>query len=105
MSVVSGMKRLLSVGNRVASAKHVATCDLLGEAVILNVRSGVYYGLDPVGARIWNLIGEPTRIADLIDNLLRQYAVDRARCEKEVLQLLERLLSEGLIEVYSDNGG
>jgi len=35
------------------------TCDLAGEAAILGLKNGIYYGLDPVGARIWNLIQTP----------------------------------------------
>ena len=41
------------------ATKDQVSCDLAGEAAILNIKSGVYYGLDPVGARIWNLMQEP----------------------------------------------
>ena len=38
---------------RIARTRAQASCDLGGEAVLLNLESGQYYGLDPVGARIW----------------------------------------------------
>jgi hypothetical protein len=38
------------------------SCNLAGEAVILNTKSGIYFGLKPVGARIWELVQEPRTI-------------------------------------------
>ena len=42
----------------VKAAKEQVSCDLAGEAVILNLKSGQYFGLNEVGTRIWNLIQE-----------------------------------------------
>jgi hypothetical protein len=77
--------------------------DLGGDAVILHLRSGVYYSLDAVGGRIWNLLREPTSVGDLRDTLLDEYEVDADRCERELLALLQELASEGLIEVSNEN--
>jgi hypothetical protein len=49
----------ISLETTVVATKEQASTDLGGEAAILNLRNGVYYGLDPVGARIWNIIQEP----------------------------------------------
>jgi len=89
----------LSTESVVVAAKNQVSSDLAGEAVILQVRSGRYFGLEQVGARIWQMIGEPRRVADIRDTILREYDVGRERCEQDVVTLLEQLAAEGLVEV------
>ena len=74
------------------------SCELEGEAVILNLQSGVYYGLDPVGAVIWKLMEEPRTVASVRDAVLEKFEVEAKRCEEDLLSLLEKLSHEGLIE-------
>src|SRR5438093_4966700 len=93
------MKELISGGSTVVVAKEQVSCDLGGEAAILNLKSAVYYGLDPVGARIWNLIQEPKRIKEIYEILLKEYNVDPDRCERDLLALLQKLATEGLVGV------
>ena len=83
-----------------ASDQHVAS-DLADEVVILDLQSGVYYGLDPVGTRIWQLIQEPTALADVKAQLLEEYDVAEAQCEQDLLQLTQRLADEGLIHIHA----
>ena len=88
----------------VVAAKDQVSCDLAGEAAILNVKSGVYYGLDPVGARIWSLMQEPREVADIQNAITSEYDVEPQRCAQDLMTLLEKLLAEGLIEVKNDSG-
>jgi hypothetical protein len=83
----------------VVAAKDQVSCDLAGEAAILNIKSGVYYGLDPVGARIWKLMQEPRAVGDIQDTITGEYDVEPERCANDLFVLLEKLLAEGLIEV------
>jgi len=75
------------------------SADLSGEVVILNLDSGVYYGLDLVGARIWDLIQAPKTVMEIRAVLLEEYEVEPERCERDLLVLLQSLATEGLIEV------
>lgn len=93
------MNASLSEQTVVVAAKDQVSCDLGGEAAILNIKNGVYYGLDPVGARVWNLLQEPRRVAEVRDAVAGEYDVEPARCERDLITLLEKLLAEGLIEV------
>ena len=77
--------------------EHIAGELLDGEIVILNKNDSVYYGLNEVGGRIWQLIGEPQKVADLIDLLVEEYDVDQAKCTSEVLALLNDMADKGLI--------
>lgn len=91
----------VSISDRsvVVVAKDQVSCDLAGEAAILNVKSGVYYGLDPVGARIWSLMQEPRAVADIQNAITSEYEVEPERAGRDLFGLLEKLLAEGLIEV------
>jgi hypothetical protein len=88
----------LSLLSRVLQAKEQVSCDLAGETTILSVKSGTYYGLDCVGARIWTLIQQPKTLEEIRDTLIKEYGVDAARCETDLLEILEQLHDEGLIE-------
>ncbi len=64
----------------------------------MNVEKGMCYGLDPIGTRIWQMIADRTSITDICDALEREYHVTREVCERDVLDLLDELRSEGMIE-------
>ncbi len=93
------MSTALSGGSVVVAAKDQLSCDLDGETAILNMKTGVYYGLDTIGARIWNLIQQPRSVQEVGAALSNEYDVEPERCEKDVHALLEKFLDEGLIEV------
>lgn len=78
-------------------------CDLRGEAVVLNLKSGTYFGLNPLGARIWQLIQEPARVSDVHRQLLEEYEVERTQCEAELLSFLKQLQANNLITVELPN--
>jgi len=83
----------------VVAAKDQVSCDLAGEAAILNMKNGVYYGLDTLGARIWNLMQQPRAVSEIQSAIIGEYDVEPERCARDLLGLLEKLLAEGLIEV------
>ena len=83
----------------VVAGKDQVACALGEEAAILHMGSGIYYGLDPVGARVWNLLQQPQSVEEIREALVAEYEVEPDRCEADLLDLLERLRSERLIEV------
>jgi len=84
---------------RVVASQEQVSCDLGGEAAILNLKNGIYYGLDPVGARVWNLIQQPRTLAELREILVAEYDVDAARVESDIRHLLRQLLDNELVEI------
>jgi hypothetical protein len=90
---------VVSGSSTVVAAKDQVSSDLGGEVAILDLKAGVYYGLDAVGARIWSLIEEPRTVNEIRDILLEEYDVEPERCERDLLALLRRLADEGLVEV------
>jgi hypothetical protein len=94
------MQQTLAGSSTVALVRHQVSSDLAGETVILNLDTGIYYGLvDEVGARIWSLMQAPRTVAEIRDAILEEYEVAPERCEHDLLALLERLAAEGLVEI------
>lgn len=75
------------------------SCDLAGEAVILELRSGKYFGLNEVGARVWELLKEKQSPGHIRDVLLEEYDVEPDQCERDLLDLLQQLIDRGLVHV------
>ena len=71
---------VLSEGAKIVASQEQVSCRLDSEAAILNLnlRNGAYYGLDPVGARNWNLLQQPPTLAELRGILIAEYDVDPA---------------------------
>ena len=76
--------------------------ELNGEAVILNLSSGVYYGLNEVGARIWQIIQAPCSLEKIQNALLEEYDVPPDVCKQEILKLLLELKNANLIEISDE---
>jgi hypothetical protein len=75
---------------------------LADEAVILDLTAGMYYGLNPVAARIWNLIQEPRSVREVRDTIVEEYDVDPDRAEGDLLVLLQDLAANDLIQVKDE---
>jgi hypothetical protein len=86
----------------VVAVKDLVSCELAGEMVILHLKDGIYYGLNPVGTRIWNLIQEPRTVEEIRGVLLREYDVEEERCGRDLFMLLQELADKGLIEVKNE---
>ena len=69
------------------------------ETVILDLTSGTYFGLDPVGARIWQLMVEGKTLAEVCEAMLAEYEVTAEKIEGDVLALTQELSAKQLISV------
>jgi hypothetical protein len=86
-------------GRLVVAGDNLVFCELEGQNVILNLEDGIYYGLDPVGSFIWNLIQNPRDFNEIRDLILEEYDVDNERCIQDLLELLNDLAAKGLVEI------
>jgi hypothetical protein len=88
----------VTLGSSVVVSPQVVSCDLAGEAAILNMQSGVYYGLNAIGSHIWRLMQVPQTVTELCRAIVEAYDVTPG-CERDMLELLQELADSGLIEV------
>jgi hypothetical protein len=72
------------------------------EIVTLNIETGNCYGLNSVASRIWSLLADPVRCAEVCARLIEEFQVQPTVCEHQVLELLEELRAEGLISTIAD---
>ena len=83
----------------VVVSKDQMASEVAGETVILGLTAGRYYGVDSVGARVWQLIQTPTAVSDVRRTIVSEYDVEPERCEADLLALLQKMVDAGLVEV------
>lgn len=82
---------------RVRYADRVLSQTLGGEAVVLELKSEQYFGLDATGTRIWQLIGELGDVRQIYEAMIAEYDADPAVLARDLRLLLDRLIAAGLI--------
>lgn len=85
--------------NRFEATKEHLYSEIKGEGVILSLKNGKYYGVNPVGASIWQAIQSPATLQEIQTAVTREYDVDQETCRQEVLTFLEQMVNEELVEV------
>jgi len=73
-----------------------------GEAIIMDVRSGVYYSMQGTGSFVWEQIDGGATVQGIAQALARRYDVSPERALQDVTSLVEQLLQEGVAR-YDDN--
>ncbi len=74
------------------------TCDLAGDAAILHLPDGLYYGLNETGAFVWERLQQPIRVADLYAAFLQTFDVAQEVATRDLYSLLDELLEAKLIQ-------
>ena len=99
---VCELEKILTTRSTVVAVKEQVSCNLADEAVILDLKAGVYYGLNVVGMRIWALLQEPKTVSEIRAAIFGEYDVDVDRCQHDLLALLLDLEAKKLIRVSDD---
>lgn len=85
----------------VATRKQVSS-KLGEEAAILHLEDGIYYGLNSVGARVWQLAQSPIAVEQILSVLLEEYEVEIEQCRQDLHALLRLLAEKKLIEISNE---
>lgn len=93
-----GETRDVAADVTIERAGEVLVSDVDDEVVMLDRESDVYYGLNEVGAFIWEQLAEPRTVAELEESTAEAFDVSRSRCRKDVQEFLTDLLDADLIE-------
>jgi hypothetical protein len=83
--------------NRWRTSDQAIANDVADETVILHLGSGTYFGLDPIGAKLWEALKLGETPVSICDSILAEYAVDRPTLEDDLRDLLEELAANDLI--------
>jgi len=87
----------LKLSDKVTISAQVMARVVGDETVILDLASGTYYGLDMVGARMWQLMTEGQTLAQVCETMLAEYEVSSEDIERDVLALVQTLLEKQLV--------
>jgi hypothetical protein len=83
----------------IKAVENQVSCDMAEEMVVLNTKSGIYYGLDEMGAMIWKQVQSSRTIEQVVNSITSEFDVDREQCTKNMIDFFTNLESYGLIEV------
>ncbi|MES2492323.1 MAG: PqqD family protein [Pseudomonadota bacterium] len=86
----------LTLASRLVAAPSVVTRDVGGDLMLLDLDSGTYFGLDPVGSEIWQAAEDDLSLGEMCDRLQPRYDVSRQQLEQDVLALAEQLVAQRL---------
>lgn len=78
------------------------TANVKDDLMMLNVGQGAYYALDPIAAEIWGMLEHPTHVDEIIERLQKRYDVSAEECEKDVMDFLKELTSNGMVVPIQD---
>jgi hypothetical protein len=95
----------VDVSSIVAVSSNQVSTTLGNEAVILGADAGQYFGLNEVGARIWELVQQPVRVSAICEAVCAEYEVAPDECERDVVALLNELSRNGLLDVQREPAG
>jgi hypothetical protein len=90
---------MIQLTDRVRVPEGVHMQNVSGEAIILNLQSERYYGLDEVGTTIWDVLSSGGTIQAAIDAVLAAFDADAPTVRADVLELVTRLIEQGLLEL------
>ncbi len=91
----------LTLSDRVSVPEDVVSQEVGGERVLLNLDTGMYYGLNPIGNRLWVLITQHGSLQAAFDVMLGEYEVPPEKLEQDILRLADEFQAKGLVRVVS----
>ena len=94
----------ISLGDTFVVSKDAVFRDLDGEAVILDLNAGTYFGLNEVGTRIWQLMVEDGKLRGVFDALCTEYDAAPDVVERDLLALVSSLVEARLGQVTGHEG-
>ena len=83
--------------SRIRRAGDVVFRELDGDTVLLDLKRGTCFTLDPVGTRIWQLLGESGPLSDIIATLVREFDVEESTAARDLLGVINDLAAQGLV--------
>ena len=89
----------MNLSDKITISPQAVARQVGNETVILHLGNGTYFGLDPVGARIWQLMGEGKTLAEICEVMLDEYDVSREDVERDALSLAQNLAAQKLIDI------
>ena len=89
----------VTLEDRAQCSGEVLVQEVGGEAVLLDLASERYFGLDPIGTRIWALLAPAPVLQQVHASLCAEFDADPAQIGDDLLQLVSELVAAGLLKL------
>ena len=86
-----------TINYTITPSAHVVTQQIGDEIVLLDLQKEQYFGLNPVAARAWQLMGEKVTMQAISTRLLAEFDVSEAELLRDLGELVQQLEASGLI--------
>jgi len=87
----------INLSQKVTISSDALFQEVSGEIVILDLKSESYFGLNEVGARIWQLMKEHQELQKVYDVMLQEFDVEACQLRGDMQDLLGELFKAGLV--------
>ena len=88
----------------VKRVEELVSADMDGETVMMSIENGKYFGMDPIGSRIWELIEQPRSVSEVCAILLDEFDVEPEQCERDVGEFLNELMEQNISRWWNASG-
>lgn len=95
---------MLDLNSRIEKNRAICDCSLGNELALMDIDTGKYYTLNPVGKSIWREVEKVVSIKGLVEILSKEFEVSEKNCLKDVLEYLNDLKDKGLIQAWDYEG-
>ena len=89
----------VTLDDQVQCSGEVLVQEVGGEAVLLDLSSERYFGLDPIGTRIWQLLADAPSLQQVHATLCGEFDAPAERIQADLLALVQELAVAGLVEI------
>lgn len=89
----------LALNSKVRPSRDVLFKQIDSEAVLLNLNTGLYFGLNEAGTRVWQIAEKERRLEKVLQSLTEEYEIEPKACEKDLMTLAQSLVKNGLWEL------
>ena len=87
----------LELSTTITRNENIVFTDLDDTIVMMDVDEGQYYELDPVAARIWEIVEESPTVSGICSALAAEYAVEPQECQEGTLEFLQSAAEQGIV--------
>lgn len=92
-------KQTITLNSIIYHDPEMVTAPMDDELVMFSLKRGMYYGLDNIASRIWELIDQPIQVLALCTLLLEEYEVDQETCRHDTLEILNWMYHQELLKI------
>ena len=90
--------KTIDLNAKMVRNREIVFSNMDSDTVMMSIEMGEYYGTNPVGSRIWELLEQPRTLAGICDILMAEYNVPAQECRRDVLEFVGQLFEKKLVK-------